>query len=235
MNRKEQNKIKLDSLPKTNVFRVPEGYFLSLVSEIEAKIIETNSVLKTSIHRVPEGYFDKLQEGIISKLPMAKEIPLVGNVHSVPEGYFDSLPYKIQERINQKRRSAETQVIQLIPAVRYSIAAGLIAAILVSSIALRDNFFSRGTGIAKKKQTENPFVATILIASLSKAEIQEYLESEGNIDINQLMKYSSPVKKEKIKKEFEKDLLNIKLEEKEKRDLEMELDDIDLTELYPEI
>lgn len=229
MSKKEKNRIYLDSLPKTNVFKVPEGYFVSLPSEIDKKIVENNSVLKTNIFKTPEGYFDTLSEKVAAKLPSNETI------HSVPEGYFDSLPDKIQEKINREKLFDETPIIQLIPVVRYSIAAGFIGILMLSSVFLYNLFTSNGTGIAKKETIETPLSANTLIAALSKEDIKKYLESEGNVDVHQLMEFSSPVKKEKIRKEFEKTILNVKLKEKEKKEIELELNDIDLTELYPEI
>ncbi len=236
MKKQRQNRITLESIPKTNVFKLPEGYFMSLPKDIENKIPESNASLKANIYKVPDNYFDTLPDKISSRLPHAIKLPESGAVYTTPDGYFEDLPSKIQEKINQNKKSVETPVISLIPAVRYAVAAGLIAAVLMCSVFLYKRFSSEETVIVKKEEKkEELVVANTLIASLSKKDIKQYLEDQGEIDVNQLIKYSSSDKKKKIKKELEKSILDIKLEEKEKKAIEMELDDIDVMDLYPEI
>ncbi|HWZ22174.1 MAG TPA: hypothetical protein VNW06_05940 [Cytophagaceae bacterium] len=273
MKKGEEKKVQLDQILKTNVFKIPEGYFTSLSVKVEARLITANAVTKANVFKVPEGYFELLPQKITSRLFYAKglmlselkKLPFITppeyfntlseaiqkegsykkelemeksseTIHAVPNGYFDKLPNIIQERISRKMQTADTPVF-LRPVVQYSIAASLLAAVFLSLVVLYNSTrIAKETGIAKLKQSEESFMATKLIANLSKEEIKKYLEHQENIDVQQLMEYSSKEKKQKIQKEFAKaHLHHIKLDDKEKKVLETELENMDLTEFNPEI
>jgi hypothetical protein len=273
MKKGEENKVQLDQHLKTNVFKLPEGYFMSLSVKLEARLITENAVAKANIFKVPEGYFELLPQKITSRLSDAKglmlselkELPFIAppeyfnslseviqkehrykeewemgksseTIHAVPNGYFDKLPNIIQERISRKIQAADAPVF-LRPVVQYSIAASIVAAVFVSLVLLYNSTrIVKDADIAKGEQSKESFMATKLIANLSKEEIKTYLEHQGNIDVQQLMEYSSKEKKEKIQKEFAKaHLHHIKLDNKEKKALETELENMDLTEFNPEI
>ncbi len=273
MKKGEENKVLVDQTLKTNVFRVPEGYFISLSANVESRLIPSKAYSKSNVFKVPEGYFELLSQKIKSRLSPAKslelselkELPFITppdyfstlsavvqekssdkkkweietpsqTIHAIPNSYFDKLPNKIQERIGRKKQVADAPVF-LHPVVQYSIAASLVAAVFVSLVVLYNSKrIEKEAGIAKKEPSEEPFMAATLIASLSKEEIKKYLEHQDNIDVHQLMEYSSKEKKEKIHKEFAKaHLHHIKLDNKEKKALEIELENMDLTEFNPEI
>ena len=117
--------INLDSLPKENIFRVPNHYFDELeqsillqkeqpnLGELTSECL--NNVSKTSVFNVPNGYFEQLASSIQNRIDEIQHLPISETTKTasfeVPDGYFDTLPSKIQVRIQQE--SKPTRVIQV--------------------------------------------------------------------------------------------------------------------------
>ena len=117
--------INLDSLPKENIFRVPNHYFDELeqsillqkeqpnLGELTSECL--NNVSKTSVFNVPNGYFEQLASSIQNRIDEIQHLPISKTTKTasfeVPDGYFEALPSKIQARIQQE--SKPTRVIQV--------------------------------------------------------------------------------------------------------------------------
>ena len=74
----EKQEFNLDSIPKKNIFQVPENYFEDLSAKIEQR---TQSVVenlpKENIFKVPENYFEDLESKILARTSeKTKIIPL---------------------------------------------------------------------------------------------------------------------------------------------------------------
>lgn len=62
----EKQEIRLDTLPKVNIFKVPEGYFENAAATIAAEV-RLQSIEKKNILEVPADYFDGLPARIMSQ------------------------------------------------------------------------------------------------------------------------------------------------------------------------
>ncbi|RYU94859.1 hypothetical protein [Emticicia agri] len=62
----EKQEIRLENLPKVNVFKVPQGYFENTEESIRAQV-RVESIERKNIFEVPDGYFDELTGRILSK------------------------------------------------------------------------------------------------------------------------------------------------------------------------
>lgn len=231
MTTKGKHIIRLEQIPKANVFRTPEGYFNELPKMVESKIYSRSASPLNSIYTVPEGYFDTLSESILAKINPAEKIESLkttNSIYPIPEGYFEELPYKIQKRISTPKKSLIPEWT-LQPAFRYAVAAGFIIAILAIGIK---QFMTEKieTVVENNKPVENFHLETYL-ATISKEEVRVYLEKEGKVELNQLMEYVSKDKKEKIKQEFNADLLDMNKIEIENIEEQLEFEDIDISEL----
>lgn len=68
----EKQEIRLETLPKVNIFKVPEGYFENAATTIMAAA-RLQSIEKKNILEVPTNYFDELPARIMSRTSAAKE------------------------------------------------------------------------------------------------------------------------------------------------------------------
>ena len=114
----------LAGLEKTNVFRVPQGYFDELHQRIADYTLVNSTpapdISKKHLQQVPPGYFDTLSDAILAKVKTAypesaeEELrrlspmlyALKSNVFSVPDGYFESFSGEIVKKL--KVQPAET-------------------------------------------------------------------------------------------------------------------------------
>ncbi len=62
----EKQEIRLENLPKVNVFSVPQGYFENAAENIRA-IVRVESIERKNVFEVPANYFDELPARILSK------------------------------------------------------------------------------------------------------------------------------------------------------------------------
>jgi hypothetical protein len=125
----------LAAIEKVNVFRVPDGYFEYLGTDIlmgienEKGFSNTDSL--SAVADVPHGYFDTLANSILTKIKVqdaedaATEIralsPQLFNikyekVFEVPQGYFDTLADSVLTKIKiQETEDAATEIRALSP------------------------------------------------------------------------------------------------------------------------
>ncbi|PLK45098.1 hypothetical protein [Emticicia sp. TH156] len=97
-----KNSIKIADIPKTNVFKVPEGYFNALPGVIWHRVsIEEEEEPAVSFAKghqmtVPANYFDTLSSRIMGRIThletqaiQLENLPKV-NIFKVPDGYFEN-------------------------------------------------------------------------------------------------------------------------------------------------
>ena len=111
----------LASLPKENIFELPDGYFEELQQLLLGRIkIPDNNRLNMD---VPAGYFDTLSANIISKINAdAQETKSLErtitstNIFSVPDGYFNAFAQEVINKISvQKSANAIEEIKQISP------------------------------------------------------------------------------------------------------------------------
>lgn len=191
----------LANIPRVNVFRVPDNYFLSLADKMTVAVFlhfsgknKKNVTVEPS--SVPLGYFDSLSNNILTKIkaeakdgeeeedvfseksflfPSLKNI----NVFKVPEGYFKNLPMQVMEKIKQPASA------KIIPITKnwwkYAAAAVVAGIITISTIQLFNYSIDNQNSIGASLQYKTPQQLDKGIASLSDDEIVNYLQKHGNI------------------------------------------------------
>ena len=223
---------------KKNIYQLPDYYFEQLSVQINDKVgsenILINSNLKDNVFIAPDAYFIHLQGDIQAKTSVKIRSTLdekAENIHIVPDDYFDTLGDKIQERIGKKDNVVKVDFTTT-SEFRYAIAASVTLLLIVSCVFFFQPYF---VPQLSKVEDNQGAIAVSLIASLDKKEIKKYLEKEEGIEMHDIIEYSSDQKKQKIKADFENNLLSIDIGEKEKHSLEMEWNDIDVSELQTDI
>ena len=127
----------LSTVPKRNVFIVPDGYFETLSATILLCIKESSGITDDmKIANVPDGYFENLSSHILNKikeqqlntqtnLETSVSTLLQSIQHSnqfeVPNGYFESLSSVILDKINEKTVNSATDELKLLSPLLLSI------------------------------------------------------------------------------------------------------------------
>ena len=208
----------LASIDKTNVFKTPDGYF-----DILDKRVTTNVLLNENktyqIQEVPERYFDQLGIKILSKIKSSEDAkeeiqdisPILFSLRdrdtfAVPSGYFENLNSSVFNKID----NGKAKVVSITSGKkwwRYAAAAVVAGIIMISSLQL---FNKKPTGdngnkfasvpsnmpdyIKLSLQYNTPGQLEDGIASLSDADIVNYLEQHGNVLDDELITNSIDIK-----------------------------------------
>lgn len=191
----------LATMEKVNVFQVPQNYFSQLNEKILTELFIRRQE-KNNVQKVPDGYFDSLSDRIISKIKTenigsaSEEIQELSPalnylreeaVFTIPENYFDDL----SDRILDKIHSEKANVISISFAKKwwkYAAAAVIIGIIAISSLLTFNNknkkeIASKNIPAYIKEASKYPTPEKLNegISSLSKDDIVNYLQSNGNI------------------------------------------------------
>ena len=229
-----RNNFSLQNAGKNNIFSVPEGYFLNLEQNITNRIPELNPLLKKAVYKIPEGYFERLHAAVsqrISKVDFFKDHELIKNVYEVDKDYFGTLEYNIQNKIHSQAKVINYD-FQESTILKYAIAASLTLLLISSGLFY---FFSVPVENQLTEVNMQNGNAEMLIASLEKTEILQYLERIENVESQDLVEFSSQQKLARINKDFIGELFPAIIGEKEKQNLKLELEDIDISELSIDI
>lgn len=263
MENKNQNSFNLESAEKKNVFSVPENYFESLDQKIKDRIVELNPSLKTPVFGIPEGYFKSSRSSINRKIsdssvldnPVLKESVFKTpegyfheleqrvdsvlfhenqkeeNIFIIPDHYFETLNEKIQGKIGEKDNVIKFDFISE-NVVRYAVAAS-IALVLVASGLF---FVFRNQSENQLAQTKaNEKLANVLIATLDKNEVSNYLEKQEEVETHEIMEFASEKKKDRIKKDLEREIISASISNLDKQTIELDLNDLDEFEMPTDI
>lgn len=129
---------KLGKISKTNIFKVPDGYFdrlpLLIQKRLESPVSEgllSKENLAQNIFKTPDGYFDQLTQKIHNKvtaesqeeftIPDAlSQIPKAG-VFQVPDRYFDHLALQVQNRLEKQRKKEHVITWGWKPVLKYAL------------------------------------------------------------------------------------------------------------------
>lgn len=178
----------IESLPKLNCFKVPQGYFERLQHNIELRIALEDmpfeerllSIKNKTAFSLPTNYFDTLASRIAEQTTNEKSVWETlpnGDGFIVPQGYFNSLYQRIADRI-----SAGVPVRpwwQPAPALRPILAFAGVALLAVAiAVPLLTNTPTQTNGLALVKPNEklvlpqpatnnNPIVADIAVAKIN--------------------------------------------------------------------
>jgi len=195
----------LANIDKINVFEVPEDYFQLLDKRITTTVFLTGNK-KNETQKVPEGYFEGLSNKILSAIKNTEdakeEIKNISPVlfslkdkstFTVPEHYFENLSNTIFTKIKVKK----AKVISINSSKRwwkYAAAAAVAGIITIGSLqifnkkSISDNadqiaFASANVPdyIKLSFQYKTPQQLDNGIASLSDADIVNYLQQHGNV------------------------------------------------------
>lgn len=176
MSKKEQHSRLLDQPAlKENIFQVPEGYFDSLETKIEGRILAEegelaqNRRLKKTAFVTPDGYFGALEKKLLEAVDeqpgsLETDVHLRENVFTVPEGFFE----KQHERIIQATVS-EAEKTKVIPLYQRNWFRFAVAAMLVMGLF----FFKSG----------DPDYSLDLLDELSNEALLDYLQSQNEADL----------------------------------------------------
>ncbi len=217
---------------------IPKDYFENLHEKINRRIDELGGFqslgAKESPFRVPEGYFESLETQLTHKIVPAKTD--VFNTNALPEDYFDTLTERIHERI-EGREAPETKVVSLYPEiVRYAVAASVVIFLSIAFYFYQQKLGQEQSDVAQVQVPQPSMdLAKNMIASLSKSDVTQYLEQQDDMEHHELLEYTSVKKKDKIRAAFEKEILPLKIRKQERQDLELELDNMDISDLESDI
>ena len=107
------------NLPRVNIFKVPDGYFDALSSQVLIQVHagEAENLKTFKEASVPEGYFENLASNIMARIKkeslsdtaletnsISELVAGIGNqnIYSVPQQYFDDLSYSIISQIKNE-------------------------------------------------------------------------------------------------------------------------------------
>ena len=228
-NKIENRILELNAAFKKQVFELPESYFVQSSISINKKITLENSLdnpnLKKMVFQAPEGYLVSMEDGIKAKIQPEKETK--EELFVIPENYFETLSDKIQDKIGEKDNVIKFDFASS-SVVRYSIAAS-VALVLAASALF---FVVRNQEQPVALETKPNFqIDKVLLANLDKNEVKLYLEKqESELEMQDLIEFVSEKKKQKIKSDFEKEIISVRISENEKKAIELEISDIDADE-----
>lgn len=215
---------------------IPRDYFDTLHGKINGRIDELGGGLlldgQENPFKVPDGYFESLEKQLGNKiLPEKSE---VFGSDDLPVDYFDTLSEKIHERIEGR---PEAKVVLLYPEmVRYAVAASVVVFLSIALYFYQQKLRQEQSDLVEVQVPQPGMdLAKNMIASLSKSEVTQYLEQQEEMEHQELLEYTSTKKKDKIWAAFEKEILPLKIRKQERQDLELELDNIDISDLESDI
>ncbi len=192
----------LATVPRINVFSVPENYFDGIASELNARIAADSFYAGKEGSIVPDGYFDNLAGNILDKIKTAEQTvseetrhisPVVAaignrNIFSVPQRYFDT-GFSIG---NKKNAGKLVSMLQPQRILKYA-AAVLVALLLTVSIFKKVNKKEPVTLAKVPVQTIQNTTAVNntstagnfdnALQQVSGVEIEQYLKQSGE-DVN---------------------------------------------------
>lgn len=186
----------LSSMPRTNPFAVPDGYFDQLYNSLvfrtqrHPELASGSEVLKEgqtdiSVFKVPLGYFDELPGRIIEQLggddpelsDRLEELRKV-NPYRVPDSYFQQLTPRLAEK---PRREQPAKVRPMAFQFRIvAVAASLVGAILILLPLMNRDI----TAVATEPTRED--VSDYMLANLedfSDAEVIQFIGDEALSEI----------------------------------------------------
>ena len=198
----------LAGIEKTNVFTVPQGYFLT-ISETVLICLKEDPFLSTTgqskiLHEVPENYFENLPSSILDKIKASdytdqdNEINRLSPLDSInkteelfktPVGYFDHLPTNIVLKIKEQPTAKVVEMFRYRSILKYASAAVFAGVIGLGFFTFYSKpvdhpqppiaVASLDPAIEKgKNMDETQFDETL--NNLSEEEIAKYLEKNGD-------------------------------------------------------
>lgn len=188
------------AIEKVNVFRVPDGYFGHLSTDIMTGIEIENGInskisLNTSFSEAPAGYFESFADNVLSKIrslttedataelrtlsPMLYSVQNE-NVFEVPKGYFEGLSDDVLDKVKSKHQKVIVMGRRTRTFFKYAAAAAFTGIMALGVFKF--------TGTSNKAAELPDYVKIGLnikdidqeLAKISEIEIVNYLESNGN-------------------------------------------------------
>lgn len=176
----------LQNIPKTNVFRVPDGYFTELPSLISEKT-HTLQFSNTRVpYMVPDGYFNDLPRTIMKKIAgtgiannedeLSEVAPTLAeisrkNVFSVPDNYFGALDITPYRDVNEP----QTRIVPLKKRSWYTHAS---AAIISGLILLGGFAWLKNSNYHHQFNKVKNTDMQAAVSTISDAEISHFLDHQ---------------------------------------------------------
>jgi hypothetical protein len=192
--------IKIEELPKMNIFKVPEGYFDTLSVSVQERIRFSEEPVvnfgKKQNFAVPDNYFDTLSSRIMNRIENLEKqeirlenLPKV-NVFKVPRGYFENAEELLRAQVRVE--NIERKNIFDVPANYFEeLPARILSQTQEETKVIRVNWWQRGRtmwaaaasivlligfGFAIPQFTRSDSEAAL--EELSKDEISNYLATQ---------------------------------------------------------
>jgi hypothetical protein len=221
--------VKLDSLEKKNIFSTPEHFFRDLSSRIDSRLLEPNHSLKGTIYTIPQRYFELLQKAIENKtLKTAWAVNKKEQVFSTPDAYFEDLTEQILNKTANKNK-----VIKVDFGLKewgYMAAAASVTLVLIT---LGVFYFTQEDN--RLAQAEPETELTNMIASLEKGEVESYLDMAESFETQDILEFTSATKQKKIQTALEQEFIATALGQQDRETLEMNLQDIDISDIETDL
>jgi len=189
------SRIFVESIPRTNPYTVPGGYFDQLSTIILENISahESISILEGGaemLYSVPQGYFESFASNVLQKIkgqtsdsvhaeleelsPLLSKIPKT-NVYAIPDGYFDALT-----PLKKEKENTPAKVISFGAKTRSWInyaAAACVAAILLGGAYI---YFSKPGSEQIANQPKKGIDIQKGLSELTDSEITDYLNHDNS-------------------------------------------------------
>lgn len=241
--------IKIEELPKVNIFKVPEGYFDTLSMSIQERIAFSEEPVvsfgKKQNFAVPDNYFNTLSSRIMNRIAdlekqeiRLENLPKV-NVFKVPQGYFESAEESIRATVRVE--SIERKNIFEVPANYFDeLPARILGKTHEETKVIKVNWWQKGRtmwaaaasivlliglGFAVPQFSKSDSESAM--EALSKDEINSYLATQdlGYLEYEAITTNATTLPKESVTKIIDDLNINKKdiLEHLESQDLEEDI------------
>ncbi|MBA4849072.1 hypothetical protein [Emticicia sp. BO119] len=212
--------IKIEELPKMNIFKVPEGYFDTLFVSVQERIAFSDEPVlsfgKNQNFAVPDNYFNTLSSRILNRIADLEKqevrlnsLPKV-NVFKVPEGYFENTEESIRATV--RIESIERKNIFEIPNNYFAeLTASILAKTQEKTKVINVNWWQRGRtmwaaaasiilliGLGFAVPQFSKADSEVALEELSKDEINSYLATVdlGYLEYEAITTNTAPLPKE---------------------------------------
>lgn len=188
------------AIEKINVFKVPDGYFEHLSTDIMTGIETENGTAgqifsNYSFSEAPEGYFESFADHVLSKIrslttedataelralsPMLYSVQNE-NVFEVPKEYFEKLSDNVLDKVRPKHQKVIVMRKRSLTFFKYAVAAAFTGVMALGVF----KFTSTSKGTAELpdyvKVGLNIKDVDQALAKISEADIVNYLEANGS-------------------------------------------------------
>lgn len=208
LSEKAKNAIDVENLvfgTKSNVWAVPENYWLTLNEDILNKInsiaadeIDLARISKVGAFTTPENYFEPLADLILDKVKYTSLPSRAQASFTTPNNYFENLESQLFTKIKEDTAKAPKKII-FVQWRRIAVAAVLTGVIFSAIWFLRNNNTPIGVSAVAPTAMNEQQVQEYVQEQATEADIQNMVEAseQENIQEEDLQKLLSQPKEQK--------------------------------------